>query len=191
MTITMILWRRLDEPGHEAARLSVLDSLYHLTGTAVFAHAGQPCRLDYRVICDSLWRTVSAEVLGWVGAETIKIEISVDSAQRWRLNGIERPEVRGCIDVDIQFTPSTNLLPIRRLNLEIGREAKVRAAWLRFPEFTLEPLEQLYRRFDVTNYRYESAGGRFAVDLEVDAAGFVTKYPGFWQAEGSGSWHRR
>jgi len=178
-----ILWRRLDTPGHEAARLTMRDAFWHLDGTAVFADDGQPCRLDYLVICDTQWRTVSAQVLGWIGAHTVNIEISVDSARRWRLNGIERPEVSGCIDVDINFTPSTNLLPIRRLDLDLGQEAKVQAAWLRFPGFTLEPLEQLYRRRDDRTYHYESAGGRFAVDLDVDVVGFVTKYPGVWHAD--------
>jgi uncharacterized protein len=183
MTGATILWRRLDRPGHEAARLTGQDSLWHLAGTAVFAHERQPCRLDYLVVCDSGWQTVSAQVLGWVGGETIKVELSVDSAATWRVNGTECREVSGCIDVDLNFSPSTNLLPIRRLNLGIGQEAKVRAAWLRFPRFTLEPLEQLYRRVDDATYRYESAGGRCVADLEVTVAGFVAKYPGAWQAE--------
>jgi len=37
----------------------------------------------------------------------------------------------------------------------------VTAAWLRFPDFTIEPLKQLYRRIDVSTYWYENAGGRF------------------------------
>ncbi|MGH9318200.1 MAG: putative glycolipid-binding domain-containing protein, partial [Thermoanaerobaculia bacterium] len=57
------------------------------------------------------------------------------------------------------------------------------AAWLRFPSFRLEPLEQLYRRVDAATYRYESAGGKFVADLEVNAAGLVTSYPNFWRAE--------
>jgi len=32
-------------------------------------------------------------------------------------------------------------------------------------------------------YRYESAGGRFTAELEVDAYGFVTRYPGFCEME--------
>lgn len=89
----------------------------------------------------------------------------------------------GCSDLDLNFSPSTNLLPIRRLGLAIGQEMAVRAAWLRFPSFTLEPLEQLYRRIDAATYRYESAGGRFVTELQVNAAGFVTHYPDFWQVE--------
>jgi uncharacterized protein len=183
VTSATILWRRLDRPGHEAARLVALDSGWHLTGAAVFAHEGHPCSLDYVVACDARWQTVSARVIGWIGEQTINADVSVDSARHWRLNGTPCPQVHGCVDVDLNFSPSTNLLTLRRLSLGLGEEATVRAAWLRFPGFTLEPLEQLYRRIDEATYRYESAGGRFVVDLHVNASGLVASYPGFWQAE--------
>ena len=107
----------------------------------------------------------------------------VDSAQHWRLNDTECVVVAGCIDIDLSFTPATNLLPIRRLQLPIGNEAVVRAAWLRFPTFTLEPLEQTYRRAGAKSYRYETLAGKFDKDLVVNDAGFVTQYPGFWEIE--------
>ncbi len=88
-----------------------------------------------------------------------------------------------CIDLDLNFSPSTNLLPIRRLGLAIGQAAEVKAAWLRFPSFELELLPQRYRRLDETRYRYESAGGQFVADLQVNPSGFATDYPGLWQAE--------
>ena len=110
------------------------------------------------------------------------VSVEVDEG-RWRLNGADCPDVTGCIDVDLNFSPSTNLLTIRRLELEVGEEAKVRAAWLRFPSFALEPLEQLYRRIDATTYHYESAGGEFVARLQVNADGFVVNYPNFWRAE--------
>jgi hypothetical protein len=115
----------------------------------------------------------------------MEIELSVDAEGRWQLNGADQPAVVGCTDIDFEFSPSTNLLPIRRLNLEVGEEAKVRAAWLRFPGFTLELLEQLYRRIDDDTYRYESAGagGKFATQLKVNRAGFVTHYPDFFELE--------
>lgn len=180
-----ILWRRLDRPGHESARIFSRDSRWHLTGAAVFAQEGQPCRLDYWIVCDAGWRTISAKVAGWVGDETVDLAISVGPDQQWMLNETEFPVVAGCTDLDLNFSPSTNLLPIRRLNLAVGEEAAVRAAWLRFPSFHLEPLDQIYRRVDATTYRYESAGGRFVRELPVNEAGFVTLYPGFWQAEGA------
>jgi hypothetical protein len=89
----------------------------------------------------------------------------------------------GCTDADLNFSPSTNLLPIRRLDLAVGQAAEVRAAWLRFPGFELEPLSQLYRRLDKTTYHYESAGGQFMAELKVNRAGFVVDYGGLWLAE--------
>jgi hypothetical protein len=179
-----ILWRRLDLPGHDAARLLPLESGWHLTGTAVFSSDGRPCRLDYIVVCDQDWRTLSGRVTGWLGADLVEVELSAE-AGRWWVNGLECPAAAGCSDLDLEFSPSTNLLPIRRLGLAVGAEAPVRSAWLRFPGLTLEPLDQVYRRTGDSTYRYESSGGAFVGDLRVNAAGFVVDYPGLWQAEGA------
>ena len=163
-----ILWRRLDHPGHEAARLGP----HQLDGSAVFEHEGEPCRLEYVITFDDAFRTESAKVTGFVGDEAVDVSVS-------------RREIEqlGCIDIDLNFSPSTNLLPIRRLNLAVGEEAEVRAAWLRFPSFKLELLEQIYRRTGPDTYRYSSAGGKFVRDLRVNAVGFVTDYPNFWTEE--------
>lgn len=178
-----ILWRRLDRPGHEFLRLSRKESLWLLAGTAVFAHEQHACRLEYLVVCDPPWHTVSGRVTGLVGNKPVEIDISVDAKKRWRLNGEECLAVAGCIDLDLNFSPSTNLLPIRRLNLAIGEEAEVQAAWLGFPSFTLERLDQVYRRIDAETYRYESADGAFVKEIRVNPAGVVTSYPDFWEAE--------
>jgi hypothetical protein len=140
--------------------------------------------LDYEVTCDSQWQTRSGRVSGWVGEELVEIKLWVDASRRWWANKIEVPNAAGCLDLDLNFSPSTNLLPIRRLNLAVGQSAAVQAAWLRFPGFTLEPLEQTYRRTGSEEYRYESGGGAFAADLLVNAAGFVTEYPNLWTVEG-------
>jgi hypothetical protein len=182
LTIESILWRGSYLNGYEACRLFTVKSSWHLTGTAVFSYSQQPCRLDYLVVCDSGWNTLSGKVTGWLDSTNVDIELAVDAHHQWWYNGLECPEVAGCLDLDLNFSPSTNLLPIRRLNLAIGQAAQVKAAWLRFPGFKLEPLRQLYRRIDQSTYRYESAGGGFAADLQVNQAGFVTNYPGIWEA---------
>jgi len=178
-----ILWRGIVLPGHEACRLYSHNSDWHLAGTAVFAYESQPVRLDYLVVCDSHWNTLSARVEGWLREKVIGIELITAPDHQWRLNGKEQPQVAGCIDLDLNFSPSTNLIPIRRLGLAVGQAGEVNAAWLRFPSFELERLPQVYRRIDESTYRYESAGGQFTADLKVDAAGFVVDYPGIWQAE--------
>jgi len=182
-----ILWRRLDRPGHESARISRDPGGWLLAGGAVFAHEGQPCRLDYRILCDQGWRTRGVMVRGWVGGDLVDLQIRAGRAGRWQMNRVECPQLEGCIDVDLNFSPSTNLLPIRRLGLQVGEEAEVRAAWLRFPGFALEPLEQRYTRTAGDGYRYESGGGSFVRDLAVNADGFVTRYPGFFEADAPGA----
>ena len=178
-----ILWRRLDRPGHELARVAPAESGWILSGTALFLHEGGTCQLDYEVRCNELWETVSGKVVGRVGEEAISIDVAVGPGGVWTSNGVEVPAVRGAVDLDLNFSPSTNLLPIRRLNLSVEQEASVRAAWLRFPSFDFEPLEQTYRRIETSTYRYASAGGRFTADLSVNEAGLVTFYPGLAESE--------
>jgi hypothetical protein len=184
MTSDVILWRRLDRIGCESARLLTLGEFFRLEGTAVFLEAESPCRLDYSVICDRDWTTLRGEVSGWVGGEEVEIRIERDADGRFRLNGNERPEVEGCADLDLNFSPSTNLLPIRRLGLQVGEEGGVTAAWLRFPSFDLVPLAQTYRRLGPSTYFYASEGG-FTAELEVNASGLVVSYPGFCRSEPS------
>ena len=178
-----ILWRRIDQPGHDAARLWETAVERTLEGTAVFSEGGKPCRLDYRVVCDAEWRTRSATVRGWIGHEPFTVAIAADAARQWTINGVVAEAVRGCDDVDLSFTPATNLLPIRRLKLAIGQQASVRAAWLDFPASTLAPLDQTYACVGPAAYRYESDGGRFVATLETTADGFVRRYSGLWEPE--------
>jgi hypothetical protein len=184
-----ILWRRLDGPGHEFARLrdGGDDGRRVLDGVAIFVEPDEqmPCRLEYEVVCDAGWRTIAASAHGLVGDRPVHAELTVDARGRWRLNGVEVPAVDGCADVDLAFTPATNSLPIRRLGLAVGQRADARAAWLRYPEFDLAPLDQVYHRVDATTYEYESSGGHFRANLRVDCEGWVTSYENTWAIESS------
>jgi len=51
-----ILWRRLDGPGHDYARLTQDDNGWRLAGAAVFLHERRPCRLDYTILCERQWQ---------------------------------------------------------------------------------------------------------------------------------------
>jgi hypothetical protein len=110
------------------------------------------------------------------------MRISVGPESRWERNGEEAPDVAGAIDIDLNFSPATNLLPVRRLQLQLGESASVQAAWLRFPSLKLEKLEQTYTRTADDRYLYQSRGGAFTAELIVDAAGFPVLYPGGWEA---------
>jgi hypothetical protein len=142
--------------------------------------AGMPYALRYRLVCDSEWRVREAEVRR-VGARA-SLLLHSDGQGRWS-DGAGRAlrELNGCQDVDISATPLTNTLPINRLRLREGQAAVVRVAYIRCPELTVSSAEQSYMRLAPNRYRFESDGGRFRCDIEVDEAGFVTIYPGLFR----------
>jgi hypothetical protein len=90
------------------------------------------------------------------------------------------PDLDNCLDVDLEWSPSTNTLPIRRLGLAIGDMKTVTAAWVRFPSLEVQRLDQSYERVDERRYRYRS--GRFTADLAVDEDGVVLQYGVNWKA---------
>ena len=55
-----------------------------------------------------------------------------------------------CLDIDLGFTPATNMVAIRRLGLRVGQEAEAPAAWLNYKTMRLATLAQKYLRIDKT-----------------------------------------
>ncbi len=176
-----VLWRRDDAAGTESFLLSGDDSGWSLEGTVVAPLDRKPAHVRYRIACDSLWRTAGAEVVVTHGGVRRELRMSVRDRGTWWVDGTEEPSLRGCTDVDLEISPSTNTLPIRRLNLPIGQEASLVAAWVRFPGLTVEALHQTYARTAANRYRY--ASGDFAADIEVDDLGLVIRYKGGWSRE--------
>lgn len=177
------MWRRLDRPGHEVAELAPAADGWRLSGVALVSHDGRPCRLDYEIECDDAWKTREARVRGHRGGRPLSLDVRRGRDGAWRVNDVPAPALGGCVDVDLGFSPSTNLLPIRRERLVVGAAANVRAAWVRFPELAVEVLEQRYTRVGPSTYLYESAGGAFRRELAVSEDGLVLEYPGLWVAE--------
>jgi len=177
-----MLWRRLDAPGHDACGLWKVDGGWRLAGTAVFLFGGRPCHLAYAVECDAAWQTRLARVTGWIGRDEVDLILATE-AGHWWLNGEEQPQVAGCVDADLNFTPATNLIALRRLALRIGEEADAPAAWFDFPDLQLVRLRQRYHRLDEHRYAYQSPDVGYAGMLEVSEAGFITTYPGLWMLE--------
>jgi hypothetical protein len=176
-----IIWRRTDKAGHEFCELAERGDGAALTGVAVFSEKSTPCRIRYEIECDAGWRTLGCLITGDIDGHSVNVSIKRDG-EMWTVNGVAVPEATGCEDIDLGFSPSTNLLPIRRLALKTGQTAALRAAWVKFPELTVQMLEQKYTRLGDDKYRYESAGG-FRRDLKVDDTGFVLEYPDLWYAE--------
>lgn len=177
-----VFWRRLNGEGHDACRLARLDEGWRLAGTAVFQEAGQPpACLSYEVDCDARWHTRRGSVRGWVGERLVDGQIAKAPDGAWIFNGQEVPGLEGCLDLDLGFTPATNLFQLRRVGLAVGDAAEVPVAWLDAGGDTLGLLAQRYERRGEAAYWYEAPRFDYQALLRIEASGFVSDYPGLWQ----------
>lgn len=172
------MWTAREWPGCEHLDLRIGDTGVVADGLILAAPAGEPIRLAYRIECDRTWRTRAVTVELHRRERT---SLTRNERGHWLVNGRERLDLVGCIDVDIALTPFTNTLPIRRLGLTPGAAADLRVVYiLPEPELTIGPTEQRYTLLD-SGYRFES--GSFRADLAVDSDGLVTDYPDLWSME--------
>ena len=82
-----------------------------------------------------------------------------------------------CLDVDLGFTPATNLLVLKRLGLRVGERAEAPAAYLKFPGMRLVRLPQTYERSSRGSYDYAAPTVGYAARLDVDRTGAILQYP--------------
>ncbi|HEV2952329.1 MAG TPA: putative glycolipid-binding domain-containing protein [Actinomycetota bacterium] len=178
-------WRRSDEvETDEHCTLTLRDGGLSLIGTVLGAEGGLPVRVEYRVLADRAGMTTAVHVRDLRGFDTRTITLERNSKGSWTVDGATARGLKGCTDIDLGCSPSTNTLPIRRLRLAIGTSHTIQAAWVVFPELTVSKAAQTYTRLDEFTYRFSS--GTFEADLTVDDDGLVTGYAE-WRRTGYGS----
>lgn len=176
-----VMWRRvLDDKSFELVTVARIGESYRLRGTALIAEESAPSRVDYVIDCGAGWETRSAEIHQVLGEKVTALSFTADRGN-WRRNGEPAPELEGCTDIDLGISPSTNMLPVNRLRIPVGESREIRAAWVLFPQCTVEPAQQSYERLALTRYRYRSVASGFTALIEVDDAGLPSDYSGIWQ----------
>lgn len=182
MTTRRVAWRRSDEIlADEHCTLAVRDSGLSLIGTVLGSEGGVPVRVEYQVFADGGGLTTAVHVRDLRGFMQRALTIERSAKSEWTVDGAPAKTLKGCTDIDLGCSPSTNTLPIRRLRLAVGASSTIRAAWIRFPELEVVKAAQTYTRLDEFTYRY--ASGDFAAELTVDDDGLVSSYA-VWQRTG-------
>ena len=176
-----LAWTAVQWPGLEHVIARVADSGFRADSELVTAEDG-PFRADYELECDAAWqvRGLTMHVASSAGTRTLTLSVASDG--RWTVDGQARPDLDGCVDLDINRTPLTNTLPIRRLSWSPDVAVDLDVAYVSVPELDVRPVKQRYTQLQPGLYRYES--GTFQADLPVDDHGFVLDYPGLWQRAG-------
>jgi uncharacterized protein len=176
-------WRRLDETeSDEHATLTIRDTGLSLVGTVIGAQDGIPSRVEYRVLTNGQGLTTAVHVRDLRGFMQRTLSIERTAKGVWTVDGAQDRRLKGCTDIDLGCTPSTNTLPLRRLRLAVGASQTVQAAWIRFPELTIEKSAQAYTRLDEQTYRYESA--TYSAELVLDDDWVVAAYADVWRRTG-------
>jgi hypothetical protein len=173
------------DPGLEHLHLVERDGEIIADGLLIAIGGNTPFRTHYNIRCDSTWsvRTVTLDLLD---NQSSTLHLEADGNGHWRsANGDPLPELDGCIDVDINATPFTNTLPIRRLGLTPGASTEITVAYILLPELQFRPGRQRYTCLSTDThggmYRYESLESDFIAELHVDSDGLILNYSTIWK----------
>ena len=175
------VWQRIDRSGLDTCRLYRHPQGWSLQGTAVFVEAGRACSFFYAVLADEHWVTRSATVEGHLGSRDTQLRVRRSATGLWRVGNETLPSLSNCLDIDLGFTPATNLLAIRRLALRVGQTAESPAAWLSSPSMRLKELPQTYARIARDLYSYEAPTVGYKGKLTVARNGTVIT-PGLFES---------
>jgi hypothetical protein len=182
---TDLEWEALDWPGLEHVIVTADGAGFRADGQLVLGPPEGPASVSYQLSCDASWRVTGLTVTAASAAGSRTLALSAGHDGHWIADGQPRPDLDGCIDIDISLTPLTNTLPIRRLTWAPERPQELDVVYVSAPDLTARRVIQRYTllRRDADGaaplYRYES--GSFRADLTVDSDGFVSDYPGLWR----------
>jgi hypothetical protein len=177
---TELIWQHLDAAGWEHVRIQDDHPLWDAYDSILVRyHQGQVLRGGYTLVTDKQWRTLELRLMLETQPGAMEaLHLLTEGDGRWTdADENHLPELDGCLDVDIQWSPLTNTLPINRIPLATGEEHEIRVAYIALPELLVRPVTQRYTRIDQRTVRYKSETRDFERDLTVDADGFVTEYP--------------
>src|SRR5688572_14541552 len=164
-------WRRIDQPGHDTARLVRAGGGWRLEGYAAFRENG-PTGLRYQVELAADFSSLGSTVTGHRSGLAFSHEFRRADGE-WQLDGEVVPGLGDLIHLDFGFTPATNRQQLLHADLVVGEETEIPAAWFDVGETTLIRLPQHYRRTAADRYQYSSPTAGYEATLEMAPSGFV------------------
>ncbi|MGH2848115.1 MAG: putative glycolipid-binding domain-containing protein [Thermoleophilaceae bacterium] len=166
-----LAWRGLDEWRAEGCTIELGGHGLRAAGVQL----GAAYQLHYRLEtgADLLTRRLALTVSDVAGERSLLLERSEDGA--WSGGGEPLPHVEGALDCDMALSPLTNYMPAARLGAEPADHVM---AWVDVPSLEVLRSEQRYEPLDGHRVRYVGLDHDFTAELELDADGFVTRYPG-------------
>jgi uncharacterized protein len=173
------VWSGIRTPSLDYCCLTKELGGWRFSGMLVARLQGGPLAARYEILVDETFKSRSLTIESMrVGKVTMRrVQFRGD---KWLVDGKNRTDFRECTDVDIETSPVTNTIPIRRYRLKVGERVDLTVVWVRIPSLKVTPLKQSYERLGKREYRYRSASG-FTAKVQVDDLGLVTRYGNIWK----------
>jgi hypothetical protein len=184
-----VAWAWTDRPGLETLRLVRTATGTTAEGSVLVVLDGTPISARYSVEHDAAWRFRQASIETDRAGSRRTVDIRRDRGGQWTVDGVPRPDLDGCDDLDLAVTPYTNTPALASQPLAEGQSRRLRVAWLQVPGLDIRVVDQEYTRLGsigpdakVARYRYHNPDSGFVGELTLGADGLVVDY---------GPWVRR
>ncbi|MGD9890589.1 MAG: putative glycolipid-binding domain-containing protein [Dehalococcoidia bacterium] len=177
-----VLWLALHAPGAEHVEIRQCPWGYWIDSRMAGVEEGLPVRASYRIDVDAAWSVIGVAAMWSMAGATHRLRLRRSASGEWRDANGPRPDLAGCVDIDIAWTPLTNSLPVRRLGFAVGDRRTIPVAYIAPPDLAVTAVRQQYTRLAPDRWRYEGYPPGFVADITVDGDGLVVNYPNLFQA---------
>ena len=134
-------------------------------------------RVQYTLRVSPTWQV--RQILLFRDLDEPDLWLATDGHHRWgEVNGAHRPELDGCIDIELACSPFPFTLPIRRLPLAVGDGAELPVVTIDVETLAIEPAVRRYERCAELRWRVTDVAAGAVTELDVDAYGLVVDQPG-------------
>jgi len=176
-----VAWKSLYYEGEEKATLKIGEQSIGVESEITWRdEKGTEHVIRYKLTCRADWSVRDLIINSDVAAKPL--ELHGDGNGSWtNKDGEVLKQLQGCIDVDFQATPLTNILPIRRLGSDHSERVRVRMVYILFPDLQFYAVDQYYTKIGENRWRFEQPIDDFTAEIEVDEVGLVQDYPGLFE----------
>jgi hypothetical protein len=187
-----LVWTGVEEWLAETAAVDLDEDGLRAVGTQLGADPA-PFRLDYRLEAPGGFVTRELELTATAEGWRRRLLLRHDGSGGWDAQveddgevpggpwAGELPDLSGALDIDIQSSPLTNTMPIRREGFQESGSGEFVMAFVLAPTLRVKASRQGYEHLRRAGrgsvVRYLSLDGDFRADLELDEDGLLESYP--------------
>jgi hypothetical protein len=167
-------WKGYEYASTEHCSVAILEHEILINGQIRSRPKDLDLRIAYGIVLNQSWETKNIRINGQFEKQLIDFDFrrSADGWTSW-----DGQQLEGGTEPDISFSPLTNTIPIRRLNLKAGESAEIDVLYFDLANNSVDVRKQRYTRLSADRYKFETVPKDFEAVIEVDDNSFVEDYP--------------